>query len=164
MDASDADLWASYCSVELAKRSGCGIQALLMPSTVPDRDDSRQVGAHRDHYSNPYDLRGTFSFVVSLANARGVSINCHFLRGIVEDELVDFFKMKRITCLVISAQEEDQLRARVRAIAAINNQLNKDERWYNGPLRMLIARPWDAETFDRILADIHSSMQLNFAW
>lgn len=163
MDASDADLWASYCSVELAKRSGCGIQALLMPLTVHGTDDRRLSWAHADHY-NPHDLRETFSFVVSLANARGVSINCHFFRGAAEQELVDFFKMKRITCLVISAQEEDQLRARVKAIAAINKQLKKDERWYNGPLRMLIARPWDAETFERILADIHSSMQLNFMW
>jgi len=156
MNAASYDLSASYCAVELAKRMKCSVYALIIEADALERELQEDEPILSSNI--PDNVLELFRVLTSLADAEGIHLSCHFLRDQVENELMEFLKVHRISCIILSASDQLLLRDNADFVVSLNERLCQEKDWYQGPIKMLVARPWDKDTFEQVIRELNRSL------
>jgi len=143
---NSGDLFASMHAIELAKRTGKTVHALV----VGRNGEGVSVGDTR--FDDPMLLAAWFG------HAEGLRIRWHLLLDAADEDLLGFFHTYRIFCLIVGASSRMAMRRKTRWLEDLRGRLLSDAKWYSRAFWVLVAEPSDKRMFERLGLQLSSHM------
>lgn len=141
-----ADLFASLHAIELAKRTGKIVHAVVI-----GRDGGTVSGG-----PGAKNVQDPILLAAWLGQAEGLQIRWHTLLDAADEELLGFFRAHRIFCLIAGARSKAAMERKTRWLEELRGKLLNDAHWYPSAFWVLVTEPWDNEMFDRVVQQLSS--------
>lgn len=135
------DLPASICAVQLAARSDSKLYALQDWVTEPMSAGKQPVEGR---------FLNSFSFVAEFADNEGVPVSCHLLDNEKIEEMIEFFTVHSISCLVVNKSYGEQ-EERAARLTELQRGLGAETRQFHSPLQVITAPPWEEMDLKQIV-------------
>ena len=151
LKGDSADLFASLHAIELAKRTGKIVHAVIIAHNgekVAVASVDKDVDANR--------CQDPILLAVWLGQAEGVRVRWHTLLDAADAELLDFFRTYRIFCLIAGARSRKGMQRQTRWLDKLRGQLLNDASWYPQAFWVLVTEPWDNTMFERVVRQLSS--------
>jgi len=146
LEGGSVDLFASLNAIELAKRTGKTVHAVVTgQNNETGFSDFVITSLHENGFSDPMML------AVKLGEAEGVLIRWHTLLDATEDELIGFLRTCRIFCLIAGAKSKKSIQRKTLWLEDLRSKLINDAHWYPNAFWVLVTEPWDNTMFERVV-------------
>ena len=146
LTGDSADLFASLHAIELAKRTGKIVHAVIL-----GRDKGLASGG-----AGGKNVQDPILLAAWLGQAEGLQIRWHTLLDATDEELLAFFRTHRIFCLIAGARSKTAMQRKTRWLEELRGKLLNDAHWYPSAFWVLVTEPWDNEMFDRVVQQLSS--------
>ncbi len=155
-DGSNSDLYACFCAVKLAKRMDASLfSTLLLP-----RSDRGYSGCETgEGVWNDFSPSSLWQLISGLCSLEDVYASFHLLPKESDTELVDFLVSNKISCL-ISGAADDEFEYKKEWSSRIVRGVIGHPKWYLGNPTVFLAKPWNDESFRKILKQLSSDCSL----
>ena len=146
-----ADLFASLHALELAKRTGKIVHAVVIGRSGKEESVVTGIKGLGDNH-----FQDSMLLAVWLGQAEGLRVCWHTLLDAADDELVGFFRTHRIFCLITGSRTRKAMQRKIRWLEKLRGRLLDDAHWYPRSFWLLVTEPWDNTMFERVVQQLPS--------
>jgi len=146
-----ADLCASLHAIELAKRTGKIVHAVVIGRAGEGATGPAAKSMAENRLQEPMLLSAW------LGRAEGVQVRWHSLLDAADEELLGFFRTYRIFCLIAGSRTKTAMDRKTRWLEGLRGRLLSDAHWYPKAFWVLVTEPWDNEMFERVVRQLSAS-------
>lgn len=151
LKGDSVDLFASLHAIELAKRTGKIIHAVVIGRNGENVSGGTVAkGVVDNRFEDP------ILFATWLGQVEEVEIRWHTLLDATDDELIGFFRTCRIFCLIAGAKSKKAMQRKTRWLEELRGKLINDVHWYPQAFWVLVTGPWDNTMFERVVRKLSS--------
>ncbi len=156
-DGRSSDLYASFCAVKLAKRMDADLYSILL---VSKSGESGLQPTYLDETWSDFSPSVLWQLICGLSSVEGVHVSYHLINRGSEQELADFLVLHKISCLITGTLNDKDFDRKKHWSAKIVEEVGRHPRWYLGNLTVFLAKPWNDESFKKILRQISAECNL----
>jgi len=156
-DGSKSDLYACFCAVKLAKRMDASLFSILL---LPRSDQGYLGWETGDGVWNEFSPSSLWQLISGLCSLEDVQASFHLLPKDSDAELVDFLVSNKVSCLIAGAADDDEFEYKKEWSSRIIKGVIGHSKWYMGNPTVFLAKPWNDESFRKILKQLSSDCSL----